>query len=92
MKRTWLWCLVALLSLGSASLSQAQQANEAAEKAVVALEKQWMQSQKTNNPDLLAPLLADKFVNTSTDGKVRNKAETLAAERATKYSSADIKT
>ena len=48
-----------------------------------------MQSQTTNNPDLLAPLLADKFVNTNADGKVRNKAETLAAEKATKYSSAE---
>ena len=74
---------------GSASLSQAQQASGATEKAILALEKQWIQSQKTNNPDLLAPLLADKFVNTSTDGKVRNKAETLAEEKATKYSSAE---
>ena len=65
MKRTWFWCLVALLSLGSASLSQAQQASSATEKAVLALENQWMQSQKTNNPDLVAPLLADKFVETN---------------------------
>ncbi len=72
MKRTWLWCLLALLSLGSASLSQAQQASGATEKAVAALEDQWMQSQKTNNPDLVAPLLADKFVDTTSDGKVRN--------------------
>ena len=64
MKRPWLWCVFALLSLGSASLSQAQQASSATEKAVLALENQWMQSQKTNNPDLLAPLLADKFVET----------------------------
>jgi ketosteroid isomerase-like protein len=46
-----------------------------------------MQSQKTNNPDLLAPLLADKFVNTGTDGKVTGKAETLANAKATKYDS-----
>ena len=89
MKRTWFWCLVALLSLGSASLAQAQQASSATEKAVLALEKQWVESQKSNNPDLLAPLLADKFVNTSTSGKVRNKAETLAVERDTKYSSVE---
>ena len=91
MKKTWIWCLVALLSLGSASLSQAQQASGAAEKAVAEQEKQWAQSQKTNNPDLLAPLLADKFVNTSVDGRVRNKAETLAEEKATKYSSVEYK-
>ena len=91
MKKPWLWCVFALLSLGSASLSQAEQASGATEKAVLALENQWIQSQKTNNPDLLAPLLADKFVDTSTDGKVRNKAETLAAERATKYSSSEYR-
>ncbi len=89
MKRTWLWFLLASLTLGSASLSHAQQANEVSEKAVLVLEKQWLQSQKANNPDLLAPLLADKFVYTSTDGKVRNKAEILAGEKATNYSSAE---
>ena len=86
MKRTWLWCLLALLSLGVASLSQAQQASGEAEKAVLALENKWMQSQKTNNPDLVAPLLADKYRETSVDGKVRNKAESLAVARATKFS------
>jgi ketosteroid isomerase-like protein len=89
MKRPWLWCLLALLSLGSASLSQAQQASGATEKAILALEDQWDQSEKTNNPDLVAPLLADKFVQTSRSGKVHNKAEFLAAERATKYSSVE---
>lgn len=86
MKRTSLWCLLALLSLGSSSLSQAQQASGAIEKSILALEDQWAQSEKTNNPDLVAPLLADKFVWTSAVGKVRNKAEFLAQESATKYS------
>jgi ketosteroid isomerase-like protein len=89
MKRTWLWGLLALLSLGSASLSQAQQASGATEKAILALENQWMQSQKTNNSDLLAPLLADKFVDTNDTGKVRNKTESLAVAKATKYSSVE---
>jgi len=89
MKRTSLWCLLALLSLGSASLSQAQQASGATEKAILALEDKWEQSEKTNNPDLVAPLLADKFVETSRSGKVHNKAEFLAEERATKYSSVE---
>ena len=70
-------------------MSQAQQASGATEKAILALEDQWTQSQKTNNPDLVAPLLADKFVETNDVGKVRNKAEFLAGERATKYSSAE---
>ena len=88
MKRTWMWCLAGLLSLGSYALSQDKQAGGGTEKAVAALEQQWLQSQKTNNPDLVAPLLADKFVNTASDGKVTGKAESLATAKATKYDSA----
>jgi len=74
--------------LGSVASSQAQQTG-GIEKAVAALEEQWLQSQKTNNPDLVAPLLADKFVNTGSDGKVMNKAASLANAKATKYDSAE---
>ncbi len=88
MKRTWILCLIGLLSLGSAAWSKAQTTG-GTEKAVAALEQQWLQSQKTNNPDLVAPLLADKFVNTGSDGKVTAKAETLATAKATKYVSAE---
>src|ERR1700747_1707310 len=84
MKKTWMWCLIGLLSLGSAAWSQAQTTG-GTEKAVAALEQQWLQSQKTNNPDLVAPLLAGKFVNTARDGKVTGKAESLAAAKETKY-------
>jgi len=73
MKRTWISSLIGLLLLGSAAWSQAQRPGET-EKAVAALEQQWLQSQKTNNPDLVAPLLADKFVDTTIDGKVTDKA------------------
>src|SRR6185437_15510700 len=59
------------------------------EKAVAALEEQWLQSQKTNDPDLVAPLLADNFVSTSSDGKVFSKAEFLATQKTIKWSSAE---
>ena len=88
MKKTLIWCFLGLLSLVIAAWSQAQQTG-GTEKAVAALEQQWLQSQKTNNPDLLAPLLADKFVITGSDGKVRTKTESLAEEKATKYVSAE---
>jgi uncharacterized protein (TIGR02246 family) len=88
MKKTLMWCLIGFLSLGSAEWAQAQQTG-GIEKAVAALEQQWLQSQKTNNPDLVAPLLADKFVNTGSDGKVTSKAESLATAKATKYDSAE---
>ena len=89
MKRAWMWCFVALLSLGSAALAADKPAGGGTEQAVAALEQQWLQSQKTNNPDLVAPLLADKFVNTGSDGKVSSKAEMLATAKATKYDSVD---
>ena len=83
MKRTWILGLVGLLLLTSAAWSQ----DDKTEKAVAALELQWLQSQKTNNPDLVVPLLADKFINTGADGKVSGKAESLANAKATKYDS-----
>ncbi len=86
MKRTLIWCLLGLILLVSAVWSQANKAG-GAEQSVAALEQQWLQSQKTNNPDLVAPLLADKFINTASDGKVTGKAESLANAKATKYDS-----
>jgi ketosteroid isomerase-like protein len=89
MKKTLMWCFIALLCLGSAAWSQAQ-TTDGTEKAVAALEQQWLQSQKTNNPDLVAPLLAEKFVSTGSDGKVAGKSETLATAKATKYDSVEL--
>ena len=88
MKKTWMWCLVGLLSLGIATRSQAQQTG-GTEKAVAALEQQWLQGQKTNNPDLVAPLLANKTVVTEADGKVLDKEGTLAVYKKTKWDSAE---
>jgi ketosteroid isomerase-like protein len=79
---------VGLLSLGSAAWSQAQTTG-GTEKAVAALEQQWLQSQRTNNPDLVAPLLADKIVVTQADGKVLDKAGTLSFYKKTKWDSAE---
>ena len=76
MKRTWILCLIGLLCLRSVASSQAQQTG-GIEKAVAALEETWLEAINTNSPDLLAPLLADKFVGTSPEGKVTGKAEML---------------
>jgi ketosteroid isomerase-like protein len=83
MKKT-LVCSLGLLLLVTAAWSQT-----GTEKAVAGLEQQWLQSQKTNNVDLLVPLLADKFANTSSDGKLTGKSETLAEYKNTKWESAD---
>jgi ketosteroid isomerase-like protein len=88
MNRTRMWCVIGLLLLGTAAWSQTQSTG-GSEKAVAALENQWLQSQKTSNADMLAPLLADKFVNTGSDGKVTAKIETLEIVKATKFASAE---
>src|ERR1700690_530106 len=82
MNKKWLGCVLVALAVAGVSWSQGGTA-----KAVEALEQQWLQSQKTNNPDLVAPLLAEKFVGTGADGKVSTKAEALAEAKATKYTS-----
>jgi hypothetical protein len=38
-----------------------------------------------NNPDLVAPLLADKIIGTGTTGKVSKKDEMLADAKGTKH-------
>jgi ketosteroid isomerase-like protein len=88
MKTTATWCLIALALLVSTVPLEAQ-TSSATEKAVAALEDKWTQSQKTNNPDLVAPLLAENFVDTSSDGKVMGKAEFLAGQKSIKWGSAE---
>jgi ketosteroid isomerase-like protein len=80
--------LLCLALLATAPWSHAQK-NAAAEKAVTNGEMQWLKAQRTNNAALIAPLLADSFTNTDVDGKVTNKAETIAQAKATKYASVD---
>jgi uncharacterized protein (TIGR02246 family) len=82
------WCMLGLLSLVGVASAQAPQAAGGTEKAIMALENQWLKSQQTNNPDMAAPLFADKFVSTGSDGKVMNKAQSLADAKATKFTSA----
>jgi ketosteroid isomerase-like protein len=86
MRRISTWFLIAVISLVSAAWLYAQADTE---KAVAGLEQKWLESQKANNPDMVAPLLADKFVSTGSDGKVNDKAGALADAKKTKYTSAD---
>ena len=85
MKRSWILCCLVLSLLSSSLWAQANKA----EQAVAALEQTWLQSQKTNNPDLVVPLLADSMVETTADGKVIGKAQAIAMSKAMTYTSAD---
>jgi uncharacterized protein (TIGR02246 family) len=89
MKRNLIWCLLGSVCLVSAAWSQANKSG-GTEQAVAALEQKWLQSQRANNTDLLAPLLADNFVETTSDGKVTtSKADALACAKLIKWSSVE---
>ena len=62
-----------ILILLLVAVSMRAQNNGGTEQAVAALEAKWLEAQKTSNADLLAPLLAEKFVNTSGDGSSRSR-------------------
>jgi ketosteroid isomerase-like protein len=82
-------CLLGFLSLGSVAWSQAQPAGGGDEKAIVALENQWLQAAKTQNPDSIASSYDDRLVDTDSAGKVFTKAQGMAELKATKFSSAE---
>ena len=88
MKRIFHGCVVTLIVLAAASFCAAQK-DASTEKAVAALEQQWLKSQQTNDVSLAEPLLADKIVDTERDGRVFDKARLVADAKATKYSSAE---
>jgi hypothetical protein len=88
MKRVVATCLLALVFSVNTPWLRAQK-NADIEKSVADLEQQWLRSQQTNNVDLLEPLLADGFISTSSEGKVSNRAQTIADQKATKYTSVD---
>ena len=78
--------LAVLLVIG---IAQGAQSFTADEKQVATLEAQWLESQRTSNPALLEPLLAETFFNVSTDSTVSAKAQTLELVRAAKFSLAE---
>jgi len=91
MKRTFVvCCAVALLSLMVAAQAKENKMGSGTEQAVAGLEQQWTDAAKASNPEPLAPLLADKFVSTDSQGKVIGKAETLAHTKAAKWQTNQI--
>ena len=89
MKRRFVWCVVALMSLMVAAQAQDKMGG-GTEQAVAALEQEWTDAAKASNPEPIAPLLADKFINTDSNGKVTSKAETLASIKAAKWEKNEI--
>jgi ketosteroid isomerase-like protein len=90
MKFKLLFALVGLLALGHSSRVLAQHTNGETERAIAALENQWFEADRTNSPELIEPLLAERYVSTGMDGKVEDRAQTLAVARARKYTIAEL--
>jgi uncharacterized protein (TIGR02246 family) len=81
--------LLGLVVLAVGAMAQAAAA-DSPEQAVAAAEKQWLKSQQTNNVELLAPLLADKVVETTEEGKVyTGRDAVVAAAKSDNWSSAE---
>lgn len=74
-----IWGSLALVTMLSGAALQAATAG-ADEQAVTAAEQQWLKSQQTNNVELLAPLLADKVVETTGEGKMYSGRDAVLAD------------
>jgi ketosteroid isomerase-like protein len=89
MKSKLFLVLAGSIVLAAAMGTHAQAPSASAEKAVTALENQWLESEKTNNPDLIVGLFGDKYIATEPDGKLEDRAQTLADAKARKWTSAE---
>lgn len=86
-----IWSVLASTIILTGMAAQAAAA-DTDEQAVTAAEHQWLKSQQTNNTELLAPLLADKVMETNSEGKlIAGKSAVLADAKSESWSSADYK-
>lgn len=83
------WCLLGLLAVAGVMTVQAQQAGGDSHQVIMDLENQWLQADKSNNPDLIAAAISDKYMATTADGKLENKAQALEEIKTRKYNSAE---
>jgi ketosteroid isomerase-like protein len=56
-------------------------------KAIAALEQQWVDAFKNNDPMLLEPIIASTWVQTSADATLSDKAHEMADTKETKWTS-----
>ena len=83
--------LLAAVAIIGAALAQSPQ-DTSTLVAIMSLEETWLQSEKTNNTELLAPLLADTIVDTTTEGKLLSGKEAVIADaKAVKWSEAEYR-
>jgi ketosteroid isomerase-like protein len=81
--------LAALVALGVSTSLQATEPNSDSEKAVLALEDQWLEAEKQHQTRVAVPLLAKSYVSTGPDAKLEDKTQTLADMEARHYAAAE---
>lgn len=60
------------------------------EQALMDMENKWAAEGKANNPDGLADMLADNFVNLDSDGTMHDKTESLARMKKAKWETNEV--
>jgi ketosteroid isomerase-like protein len=83
MKRIAMFVVLILLHGSSTRPAKAQ--DHDIQKAIADLEQKWADAQKLGKPDVVASLLADRFVNTDTDARVSGKETLLANLKGGKW-------
>ncbi len=89
MKRM-LMCFTLVLLAVAVQAQMGDKMGGGVEKAIAGMEQQWAAAGKMSNPDPIAPLLADNFINMYSDGTMQNKAQTLAMTKAGKWEISEI--
>ena len=59
--------------------------NGGVEKAIANMEQQWTEASKTSNAEAVSPMVAEKFVNLDSDGRMMDKSKTLENIRKSKW-------
>ena len=59
-------------------------------KSITEMEQQWASASKMSNPDAVAPMLADNFINMDSDGTMSDKAQTLARMKGAKWQANEV--
>ena len=59
--------------------------NGGVEKAIANMEQQWTDASKTSDAEAVSPMVAEKFVNLDSDGRMKDKSKTLENIRKSKW-------
>jgi ketosteroid isomerase-like protein len=68
---------------------QAQMA-DSVDTQIASMEHKWAEAGKASNPDAVAPMLADNFVNLNSDGTMANKSKSLENMKKSKWEANEI--